>query len=266
MNDNKELSMASVKDIPIGLQLFSIRHECEKDGGKNFPNVVRAVAKMGYQGVEFAGYYGWSAKDIRKILDDNGLPCCGAHVGLDTLMGDELKKSIEFHTIIGNKFLIVPGLAEKHRNSAAAWAATAKLFSGIAEQLRPHGMRTGYHNHDVEFRPMDGKIPWDVFFGSAAKDVVMQLDIGNAIQGGADCAALLRKYPGRAGTLHIKEYGGTNEAVIGEGEVNWKELLPLIAKVGGTDWNIVEHERDPNRALSDVDKCLQFLRRTIAEL
>jgi sugar phosphate isomerase/epimerase len=162
--------------------------------------------------------------------------------------------------------MIVPGLAEKHRNSAAAWAATATLFNGIAEQLKPHGMFSGYHNHSVEFQPMEGLVPWDVFFGGTRKEVVMQLDIGNAIHGGGDCVAILRKYPGRALTLHIKEYGGSSEAVIGEGEVDWKNLLPVIAEVGGTQWNIVEHERDPGRALADVDRCLQNLRRMLAEV
>ena len=84
------------QEIPIALELYSVRHECEKDDGKNFPAVVDAVAKMGYEGVEFAGYYGWSAADIRKVLDDNGLECCGAHVGIATLLGDELQRSIEF--------------------------------------------------------------------------------------------------------------------------------------------------------------------------
>jgi len=256
----------SIKDIPIGLQLFSVRHECEKDDGKNFPRVVEAVAKMGYEGVEFAGTYGWGAEDIRRVLDDNALPCCGTHVGIQTLLGDELEKSIAFHKAIGNRFLIVPGLPEEYRSSLDAWRRTAELFNGIAEKLAPLGMHTGYHNHTVEFQATEGQTPWDVLFGGTRDDVVMQLDIGNAIQGGGDCAEILRKYPGRALTVHIKEYGGAPEAVVGEGEVDWKELLPLIAEVGGTQWNIVEHERDPARALGDVDKCLQKLREMIAEL
>jgi sugar phosphate isomerase/epimerase len=255
-----------ISSIPIALQLYSVRHECEKDDGRNFPNVVEAVAKMGYEGVEFAGYYGWDAADIRKVLDDNNLPCCGTHVGIQTLLGDELERSVEFHRTIGNRFLIVPGLPEEYRCCADAWKRTAGLFNEIAEKLAPHGMVTGYHNHAVEFQPMEGEVPWDILFGSTRRDVVMQLDIGNAIHGGGDCAAILRKYPHRATTIHIKDYGGAPEAVIGEGEVDWKELLPLIAEIGGTQWSIVEHERDPARALSDVDRCLRNLRRMIDEL
>lgn len=257
---------ADVKSIPIGLQLYSVRHECEKDDGKNFPNVVEAVAKMGYEGVEFAGYYGWEAADIKRVLDDNGLPCCGTHVGIQTLLGEELDRSVEFHRAIGNQFLIVPGLPEAYRDSPDAWKRTAELFNEIAEKLAPQGMHTGYHNHAVEFQPMEGQVPWDVLFGTAREDVVMQLDIGNAIHGGGDCAAYLRKYPGRALTLHVKDYGGAPDSVVGEGEVDWSEMLPLAAEVGGTQWFIVEHEKDPARALSDVDKCLQNLREIVAGL
>ena len=257
--------MTQPQDIPVGLQLFSIRHECEKLDGKNFPAVVEAVAKMGYQAVEFAGYYGYEAAELRRILDDHGLLCCGAHVGIHTLMGDELPRSIEFHRTLGNRFLIVPGLPEEFRASADAWADTAKSFNVIAEALEPHGMVTGYHNHHVEFQAMDGQVPWDIFFGGTVESVVMQLDIGNAIHGGADCAKILRAYPGRSQTIHIKEYGGAPEAVVGEGEVDWSELIPLIAELGGTQWYIIEHERDPARALDDVDRCLKNFRDLLAK-
>src|SRR5690348_17657100 len=92
--------------IPFGLQLYSVRDECAKD----LDGTVAAVAKMGYKAVEFAGYYGRDAKSLRKLLDDVGLKCCGTHIGLDTLLGDNLPKTIEFNHTLGNQFLIVPSL------------------------------------------------------------------------------------------------------------------------------------------------------------
>ena len=89
---------------------------------------------------------------------------------------------------------------------------------------------TGYHNHFHEFAAVDGRSPWDILIGATSADVVMQLDVGNAMEGGGDCVAILRRYPGRAVTLHLKEFGGAPNAAVGEGEANWKELLPLAAE------------------------------------
>jgi sugar phosphate isomerase/epimerase len=117
------LQAADKKKIPIGLQLYSVRTRCEKD----LPGTVAAVARMGYRAVEFAGYYGREAKTLRKLLDDHGLKCCGTHIGLDTLLGDNLPKTVEFNQALGNKFLIVPGLADKSTRTRQAWQETAVI-------------------------------------------------------------------------------------------------------------------------------------------
>ncbi len=244
--------------IKIGIQLYSVREDCARD----LPGVIKAVAKMGYQGVEFAGYYNYPAADLKKMLDDNNLQCCGTHIGLDTLLGENLSKTVEFNLTLGNRFVIVPGLAEERRNSAAAWKNTAAVFNGIAGTLKPHGLRTGYHNHMIEFSPMDGQLPWDIFFGSTDKEVVMQFDTGNALHGGADAAPFLGKYPGRATTVHLKEFSKTNDkALIGEGDVNWQEIFRLCETIGGTEWYIVEQESYAHPPLECVRKCLENLRK-----
>ncbi len=216
---------------------------------------------MGYVGVEFAGYYGYDAPALRKMLDDLGLMVAGAHVGIDTLLGDELKRSVEFHQILGNRFLIVPGLPEARRNSRAAWLETARTMNAIAAELRPHGMRTGYHNHTIEFVPLDGELPWDTFFGNTDPDVVMQFDTGNALHGGAAASPFIRRYPSRATTVHLKEYAAANDrALIGEGDVPWPDIFELCETVGGTEWYIVEQESYAFPPLDCVDRCLQSLR------
>jgi sugar phosphate isomerase/epimerase len=242
---------------PIGVQLYSVRFECEKD----LPGTIAAVAKMGYQGVEFAGYYNRSAKELRRVLDDNGLKCCGTHIGLDTLMGAQLPATIEFNKTIGNEFLIVPGLPEQRTASRKAWLETAQTFNIIAGKLKPEGMRVGYHNHSIEFKPLDGELPWDTFFSHTDKDVIMQIDIGNALEGGADPIPFIRKYPGRAATVHVKEYSKSNpEAYVGEGDVKWKDLFALLEKSGGTQWYIVEYEVEGMPPLESVKHCLENLR------
>ncbi|HET6385490.1 MAG TPA: sugar phosphate isomerase/epimerase [Armatimonadota bacterium] len=244
--------------IPIALQLYSIRQDCARD----LPGCLTAVSKMGYDGVEFAGYYGRSAPELKQLLDDNGLKVAGTHIGLDTLLGSALEATVEFNRIIGNRFLIVPGVAEERRSSRAAWLKTAKTFNEVAERLKLYGMKTGYHNHGVEFKPMDGELPWETFFGNTTKDVVMQLDIGNAMHGGAKPIPYLSRYPGRATTVHLKEYDPDNpNALIGEGTVKWDEVFSLCEGIAATEWYIVEQESYAYPPLECVDRCLQNLRK-----
>jgi sugar phosphate isomerase/epimerase len=194
---------------PVGLQLYSVREDCKRD----LPGTIAAVGKMGYKGVEFAGYYDYKAEQLRKMLDDNGLKCCGTHTAMDTLLGDNLPKTIEFNKTLGNKYLIVPGLPEEYRESHQAWLDTAKLFNELVEKVKPHGMLVGYHNHSVEFTAMDGELPWDTFYGNTKKEVIMQLDVGNAIHGGVDPLPYLYKYPERAITVHVKEFSKSAQCV-----------------------------------------------------
>jgi sugar phosphate isomerase/epimerase len=246
------------KRIPVGVQLYSVRTECEKD----LPGTIKAVAKMGYKGVEFAGYYGRDAKTLRKLLDDVGLVCCGTHTAINTLLDDELPKTIEFNQTIGNEFLIVPSLPEEYRKTLEDWHKTAQLFNELSDKVKPFDMLVGYHNHGVEFQPVDGEIPWDIFFGRTKKDVVMQLDTGNAMSGGGDPVVFLKRYPGRAKTVHIKPFSKAKpNAVIGDDELPWKEIFNLCETIGGTKWYIVEYESDAYPPLVSIEKCLEALRR-----
>jgi sugar phosphate isomerase/epimerase len=244
--------------IPIGLQLYSVRHDAAKDTS----GVLAAVAKMGYQAVEFAGYYNHSAKDLRKMLDDNGLKCCGTHTGLDTLLGDQLKSTVEFNQALGNKYLIVPGLPESRTRSRQAWLDTAALFNELADKAKADGMLVGYHNHSIEFKPLEGELPWDTFFKAARKDVIMQFDTGNAMSAGADPLVFLERYPGRAVTVHLKEFSSSNpKALVGEGDVPWKAVFGALESAGATEWYIVEYESDAYPPLKSVDLCLQNLKK-----
>ena len=245
--------------IPLALQLYSIRDDCARD----LPGCLAAVAKMGYEGVEFAGYCGFSAQDVRKMLDDNGLKCCGTHIGIDTLLGDELEKTSEFNKVIGNDFLIVPGLPGEYTASAAAWRRTADVFNQVADRLRPLGQWTGYHNHHTEFTPFPdcGEEPWHLFFGNTKKEVVMQFDTGNAMHGGADPVPYFERYPGRALTVHLKEFSATNDtALIGEGDCPWSRLFELCETIGATQWYIVEQESYPYPPMECAERCIQNLR------
>jgi sugar phosphate isomerase/epimerase len=232
---------ASSTKIPVGLQLYSVREQC----GKDLPGTVAAVAKIGYRGVEFAGYHGRSAKELRKLLDDNGLVACGTHTPYESVLGDKLKATIEFNQTIGNKFLIVPWMNETH--SKQVWLDRAKLFNDLADQVKAEGMWVGYHAHAHDFKPIEGVSAWDLFFGNTKPEVIMQLDTSNCCDGGADPVAVLKKYPGRARSIHLKAHGGGPEAVIGEDKVNWPEVFAFCEGPGKTQWYVLEHEsgQDP---------------------
>lgn len=251
------LAAETGKKIPIGLQLYSVRQQCEKD----LPGVLAAVAKMGYQGVEFAGYYGRNAKELRKLLDDNGLKCCGTHTGWNTMQPNAIQATVEFNQILGNKFLIVPGLPGAREASAEACKETGKLFSEMAAKVKDQGMRVGYHAHGGDFKKFDGQTAWDIIFSNAVPEVTMQMDLGNCLDGGGDPYATLRKFPGRSLTIHLKEHGGKPGAPVGEGDVRWSEVFQICESTGGTEWYVVEHESDPKTPLDSVRKCMENLRK-----
>jgi sugar phosphate isomerase/epimerase len=227
------------RKIPVGLELYSVREQCKTD----LPGTLTAVSKIGYKGVEFAGYHGRTAAELRKMLDDNGLIACGTHTAYETVLGDKLKETVEFNHIIGNKFLIVPWMEGK---SKAEWLDKARIFNEIADKVKPEGMWVGYHAHAHDFQKFDGTTAWDLFFGNTKPEVIMQLDTGNCCDGGADPVAVLKQYPGRARSIHIKAYGGGPDAVIGEDKVNWPEIFAFCETQGKTQWYVVEHESGTN--------------------
>jgi sugar phosphate isomerase/epimerase len=236
-----QVSDAAVRrQIPVGVQLYSVRDQCAKD----LPGTLTAVAKIGYKGVEFAGYHGRSATELRKMLDDLGIVACGTHTGYATVQNDKLEETIEFNRILGNKFLIVPSMGGKTKQD---WLDRAREFNELADKLKPHGMWIGYHAHAHDFEKFDGVTAWDLFFGNTKPEVIMQLDTSNCCDGGADPVAVLKKYPGRAKSIHIKAHGGGPEAVFGEDKVNWKAVFEWCETQGGTRWYVVEHEtsKDP---------------------
>lgn len=245
---------APSKKIPVGLQLYSLRKECATD----LPGMLAAVSKIGYRGVEFAGYHGRSAKELRKLLDDNGLVACGTHTPYDSIQGDKLKETVEFNRTIGNKFLIVPWMSEA--KSKQEWLDRAKLFNDVADKVKADGMWVGYHAHQHDFKQIEGVSAWDLFFGNTKPAVVMQLDTSNCLSGGADPVAVLKKYPGRARTIHLKAHGGGPDAVIGEDAVDWKEVFAFCESKGKTQWYIVEHESGTN-PLDAVKRCFEGLRK-----
>jgi sugar phosphate isomerase/epimerase len=246
------------KPLKVGLQLYSVRDDCAKD----LPGVLKAVAQMGYTGVEFAGYHGRSAEELRKLLEANKLQCYGSHLSLDALQGDNFDKTVAFCRTLGCKFLVVPWLPEQRRNSKQTVLETAQLFGDIARKLQPYGMTLGWHNENYEFQQVAGMEPgetiWQTFWAQADKRVAMQFDIGNAMDAGVQAAPYLSKYPERVLSVHVKDHSSTNpNALLGEGDEHWNEVMPLLKDKIAARWFIIEQESYGEPPLVCVEKCLR---------
>jgi sugar phosphate isomerase/epimerase len=231
--------LQAAKKVPLAVQLYSVRQLGQKD----LAGVLAEVKKLGYEGVEFAGFYGHEAPAVKKMLDDNKLKVAGTHTGLDLLMGDNFQKTVDFMKVIGARNIIVPSMPQKYRANLDAWKEAAKVFNELGDKLKPHNMVIGFHNHTVEFEKMDGQVPLELFFDNTDKDVKVQLDVGHARRAGADPVAFVRKYADRVVSIHIKEYSPDKPDVpLGEGVVDWKGVFQVLEGGKEIEWYISEEE------------------------
>jgi len=244
--------------IPIGVQLFSIRGVAQRD----LPGTLVALAKMGYEGVEFFGgnYFGKDPKDLRKLLDDNGLKCCGTHTPLGAFR-DRFEETAEIHNILGTKFMILPSGIDRYLHNVEGNKQIAEEFNRFAEKAKPFGLFVGYHAHGSDARLIDGVPAWERFFDATVPEVVHQMDIGNYKDGGGDPYAMIEKFAGRSKTVHLKEGGqrGPGNPIIGEGTVDWERTFELCETIGGTEWYIVEDEVTPD-CIERAERSLVALR------
>lgn len=221
----------------VGLQLFSVRDEYQND----LAGTLERVARMGYDGVEFFGPFPRPADELRRLLEGIGLEAAGYHILLPALEGDALRETIAYMTELRTTHVVLAVIPEARRSSKRDWLEAARLLGAAAAEFERHGLSLGYHNHRMEFEPVEGELPFDLLFTNLPAAVTMQLDCGHALRAGTDPAALLRKYPGRSRTIHIRDWSRTNEsALVGEGEVNWPEVLRLCRDTANTEWYVIE--------------------------
>jgi sugar phosphate isomerase/epimerase len=248
---------AAAKKVPVGLELYSVRAAL----GKDLLGTITAVGKMGYEVVEFySPYLNWppeTAKDVRKRLDDVGLKCLSTHNGGPSFTDDGLKKAIELNQIIGSKSLIMA--SAPRATGIDAWKGLADQLTSIAAKLKPLGMSTGYHNHQVEWRPIDGQRPMDVIAAGTPQDVVLQFDVGTCIEVGADPIAWIKAHPGRIKSMHCKDWaaGRGYDVAFGEGDAPWKKIFDAAEDKGGIEIYLIEQETGgPDGELAMVQRCL----------
>lgn len=244
----------------------------------DFEGTIAKVAAAGYKEVEFAGYFDHSPKDVRALIDKNGLTSPSCHVGYD-VVEKKWPETLEAAKIVGHRYIVCPWIDEKQRVEPCGWKRAADLFNKTGEASKKAGIQFGYHNHSFEFQPADslgGKLPYDFFLAELdPKLVIMELDLCWISVAGKDPLAYFEKYPGRFPLVHVKDYvkdpnstssyaGATGSvkfegrlADVGQGTIDWKRIFEQSGK-GGIKHYFVEND-DPKSAFDDIKISYDYL-------
>ena len=256
------LAFAAGKNLPVGLELYSVRGELAKDT----MGTVRAVAKMGYQVVEFfSPYYSWTtdyAKDVRKLMDDLGIKCNSTHNGPPSFSEAGIQKAIDLNHTLGARYVVMASAGRV--NGLDGWKGVADTLSKAMEKFRPAGLSSGYHNHQVEFKALDGKRPIEIIAANTPKDFMLQFDVGTCVEDGEDPIAWIDSNPGRIKCLHLKDWAKPVEGdkekgyrvLFGEGQAPWLKIFDAAEKTGGAEYYLIEQEGSRYPELETAEKCL----------
>lgn len=240
---------------PIGLQLYTVRGEMERD----FEATLASVAEIGYREVEFAGYFGRSPRDVRRVLDSLGLVAPSAHVPLEALE-DEWDATLAAANIIGHQYLVVAWIPEQQR-TLAGYRRLAAAFERAGERARRSGVRFAYHNHDFEFETVDGMVPYDVLLNmTSPRAVELEMDLYWITKAGADPFAYFARWPGRFPLVHVKDMDATPEqgmTEVGAGIINFGEVIAASRQAGIRHW-FVEHD-NPDSPIDSIRQSYEAL-------
>jgi sugar phosphate isomerase/epimerase len=227
-----------------GLQLYTLRDMMEK----SVADTLKLVAGVGYGDVEFAGYFGHSAADIRKLLDANGLAAPSVHVPLEVLRS-ALPQVIKDAKVIGHQYIVLPWLsAEQRGDSVDNYKKLAVELNGFAKPIKDAGLQLAYHNHDFELLPVKGGVPYDVLLSETEQDLVkMELDLFWAVKAGVDPLKLFAANPGRFPLVHVKDMAKDGAMVdVGTGTIDFKAIFAK-AEQAGIRHQFIEHDNSSNR-------------------
>ncbi|HEX2853051.1 MAG TPA: sugar phosphate isomerase/epimerase [Opitutaceae bacterium] len=261
------------KKYPIGIELYAVREELKKD----LPNTLRTVAKMGYEVVEFySPYFGWTvpyAKEVRTLIDDLGLKCFSTHNHIASFTpGETLERAVELNKIIGSRHLIMAS-APPWASGVAGWKRLCGQLTQAVEQLKPHGLTAGFHNHRTEWLPLDnGQRVMDLIAANTPPEFVLQFDVGTCVEAGADPIAWIKANPGRIKSVHLKDWAPGTAAeeknyrvLFGEGVSPWKEIFAAAESVGGVEFYLMEQEGSRYSEFDTAQRCLDTWKKMRAQ-
>jgi len=233
------------KKLPIGTQAWCVRAQLKTD----IPGTLAQVSKAGFELLELENAFGKSGAEWKAALDAAKLKAAGFHHTLAELRADKLNATIEFNQALGNRNLIIRSLPPAVYEKLDLLKQTTDEINGIAEKLKPHNLRVGYHNHTTDFNRLDGEYWWNRFADATSKDVVLQFDTGNASeQPGVDVVEILKRNPGRVRSMHVKPFSKASpDAILGADELKWPAIMTAAETVAGVELYIIEYEKETGR-------------------
>ena len=191
-----------MKKFNVGIQLYGLRNTMAND----FEGTLKAVADMGYEYVEFAGYYGKSSEEIKNTLDKYGLKCVSVHQRLD-FFNDDPQGAVEYLKGFGVKYVVVPWHDKAKLAGGEGWEETVRDFNEKANLFAENGMMLGYHNHDFEFDTYEGKYLHDYIFEAVSADkIIPELDTCWVHYAGLRPEEKIREFAGRVPVVHLKDF------------------------------------------------------------
>lgn len=246
----------------ISLQLYTLREQTARD----MPGTLRKVSEIGYPAVEFAGFGGLPAGELRNVIDDLGLRASGAHVPLASWETDPEGVLADMHAL-RCAHAVIPSAPPERRKDEASVARLSEDLNRWGELCGSGGVTLSYHNHDFEFGPLGGSTMWEVLLGETDPELVhLELDLYWIEYGGADPENVLRDAAGRVSLVHLKDMAPDDtrsDLPVGEGTMPWEGLIEA-ADAAGVRWYIAEQD-NPRDALEDVEISLRNLRRLASE-
>jgi sugar phosphate isomerase/epimerase len=248
------LGCADANRKPLGIQLYTLREEMSE----SVPSTFSKLAQIGYEEVEFAGYFDYDAEALRRLLDEHGLTAPACHIPLP-LMQSELEKTLEFASAMGHRYVVIPSLGEEQRQSIDQYRRTAETFNRLGEQCKAAGLQLAYHNHAFEFDVIDGQVPYDVLLDETDPELVgMEMDIYWVRKAGQSPVRYLTEWPDRFPLWHLKDMLSDGSMVdVGDGEIDFPALLEYRDKAG-LRHGFVEHDH-PADALQSAERSFEFL-------
>jgi sugar phosphate isomerase/epimerase len=258
--DSASPEAARAKRLPIGLELYSVRGELARD----LPNTLKTVAQIGYEVVEFySPYFKWTpayTKDVRTQMDDLGLRCYSTHNGFESFTpGENMAHAIELNQILGTRYIVLAS-APSRGNGLEGWKKLCEELTAAVDQLKPHGLGAGYHNHQAEWAKLEnGQRILEVIAANTPKEFVLQLDVGTCEEAGADPVAWVKANPGRIKTMHLKDWAPGEKGyhvLFAEGVTPWQELLSAAESVGGVEYFLIEQEGSRFPEFETAKRCL----------